>query len=440
MLVKINSSHPDFLSILRKNPESFEGLQLRQIKNGTGIGFVSSPSEYHLIFQDTKYSFSEKDHSNQIDFMSYCHPRVFLTLASELLREPLVEKSKWFNEKIPWLNKTVSELDVSGYLHTLEIENIYVDGISNQREFIFTKYFPEVTLIHKSGCLYTLKIETTESIHRLVNLAALTCMYLSAVNKQNWFLNTDLVKKYIRIMKNLDPVPYFIIYLFTKSCIRSHEEFNLLKPELNAIFKGELDLTWGNTQEMRLRTIGEKLMVDGKIKNHILEVGCGEMDYAWRFMRKMEGERIWYATDVQNYGHLVSPINKRHKYPALRFIQQPEEIEIADSNELIILMVEVIEHMPLEDSKKMVRSYIDKYSPPKILITTPNFNFNRHFGLEGFRHDDHHFELTTQQFSDYISEVLDGTHYYAEFFGIGDKVDGDYLSLGVELRSLDYVY
>lgn len=440
MLAKIYSDHPNFLSILRKNPESFGGLQLKQIKNGTGIGFIASPSEYHLVFQDTKYSFSEKDDKNQIDFLSFCHPRVFLVLLAEMLREPLMEKSKWFGEKIPWLdNKTVEDLDVPGYHHKLIVDNIYVDSFSGDKTFVFSKYFPEVKLTHKSGCLFRLEIETQESLHRLINLAALTCMYLTVTNSQNWYLSNDLIRKYIRIMKNLEPVPYFIIYLFTKRCIKNREDFDILKPELNSAFDGDLDLTWGNTQEMRLRAVADHLFIDTKIPYHILEVGCGEMDYARRFLGKLSSGLTWTATDLVDYGHLVPVLNRKHKTQALSFIQSPNEITVP-SKQLCLLLIEVIEHLPLEESKQLVRRLLDQHQPDKVIITTPNVCFNRHFGLDReFRHDDHHFELTPQQFADYLSEVLKESHYYADFFGIGDKVDGDYLSLGAELKRIDHV-
>ena len=48
MLIKITSDHPEFLSLLRKNPTTFGGLQFKQIKKGTGIGHAVSPSEYHI--------------------------------------------------------------------------------------------------------------------------------------------------------------------------------------------------------------------------------------------------------------------------------------------------------------------------------------------------------------------------------------------------------
>lgn len=449
MLIKITSDNPELLSLLQKNPNSFGGLQMKQIKNGTGIGWIVSPGEYHLLFQDTKYSFSEKDFSNQIDFQSYCSPRVFLTLATEFLRHMLYPKQQYFPATIPWLEKTVEEVDTDQFDYTLEIENIYADSFSLRQGFVFEKFFPEVKLTHKLGTIFSLKIQT-KSLYRLINLAALTCMYLASTNDQYWYLSTDLVKKYVRIIKNLEPVPYFVLYLFAKRCIRSQEDFEALKPELSSAFAGDLKLVWGNTQEMRLRAVGSFLVEDGKINSDVIEVGCGEMDYARRYLRKMDDHR-WIATDLVNYSYLVKKLSGKLKSDRLVFIQNLLEQDVEVSDNLSMLMVEVIEHLEMDDSKNMVVNYLTRFQPKMALITTPNAAFNKYFGFDKeYRHEDHKFELTPEQFREYISDCLakinsddrphyeinsdDQPHYEAEFFGIGDCVDGDYLSLGAILR------
>jgi hypothetical protein len=430
--------------LLRKNPATFNGLQFKQVKKGTGIGHVVSPSEYHMVFQDTKYSFTGKDRSNQIDFQSYCNPRVFLTLASEMLRHILVEKERWFSEEIPWLEKTVDEIDTpNDATHVLEIENIYADGFNQSKGFVLQKYFPEIKLTWKSGCLYSLRVETKESLHRLVNLTALACMYMAATNRERWYINKDIAAKYIRIIKNLTPVPYFVLYLFAKRCIRSPTDFQELMPKLAEAFDGEVNLTWGNTQEMRLREVGNRLLVDGEIPGDVIEIGCGEMDYPRRFLGKIKEGHRWIAHDVTDYTHLVPAVNRKHNTDQLVFVDEGW-VEAGKNNGFnlppftTMLMIEMIEHMPFNDSKALVSEMLSALNRgDRAIITTPNISFNRHFAFgpdRKFRHDDHHFELTSDEFKSYIEQVIDGLNIETEFFGIGDQVDGDYLSLGVELR------
>jgi hypothetical protein len=433
MLVKITSDNPDFLSLIQKNPGTFEGIQVKPAKNGTVIGFISSRQEYHLVFQDTKYSFSD-DMSNQIDFQSHCNPRVFLAMASEILRHALVEKDSWFDTEIPWLQSKVVDIDTAGFTHVLEIENIYSDSFSQARGFVLSKYFPEAKLTWKSGSLYSLRIETNESLHRLINLATLTCMYMGATNRQRWYLNRDLVRKYIRVMKNLSPVPYFVLYLFAKRCIRSQIDFDELKEELSSAFDGEVNLTWGNTQEMRLRAVSNLLQTDGVVLGDIIEVGCGEMDYPKRFINSMEEGATWYSNDKENYAHLVPIISKRKNRNNLKFIE--DLWSLGPNTNSTVLMIEMIEHMPVKDAMDLFERILDDIRPARVIITTPNITFNRHFGFEEgreFRHDDHHFEFNQKRFDSFIYHATSKRSYEATMFGIGDKVDGDCITLGAEL-------
>ena len=433
MLIRINSTNPDFYSILQKNPNSFGGIQLKKIKNGTGIGFLNN-GEYHLLFQDTKYSFAE-DLSCQIDYQSFCNPKVLLSLFSEFLRHFLVIKDQFYQKKIPWLNKEISAIDVSGYNHVLEIENIYADSVSMKHGFIFEKYFPEVKLTHKSGNLFSLKIETNDSLYRLINLATLCCMYLAATNRQPWYMSSDLLQKYIRVMKNLHPVPYFIIYLFAKRCIRDERDFKLLKKEMESAFNGNLDLVWGTSQQMRLWKIEEYLSeADCTIPYQVFEVGCGEMDYPRELLGRMRPGTSWHSTDLEDFSYLVPTINKKYPNNYLQFHLGSFDKDILKNDRRALIMVEVIEHMPLLEAEALIINNLKDLEPEIAIITTPNRNFNKNFSLANdFRHEDHHFELTPFEFRAFILKLLPST-YTAEYFGIGDRVDNEYLSQGFLLR------
>jgi hypothetical protein len=436
MLIKITSENPEMLSLLMKNPDSFGGVQLREIKNGVAIGRIVSPSEYHLVFQDTKYSFSE-DASNQIDFQSYCNPRVFLTLVSSFLRHLLASKEDYFAGNIPWLKSGVKDIDCEGHAHTLTIENIYADGFSHNRGFVLSKYFPEIELEKKSGALFRMTISTNESLFRLINLAALACLYMAATNRQHWYINEDISRKYIRIIKNLSPVPYFVLYLFARSCLPSRELFNTLKPVLEDAYEGDVTMAWGNTQNMRIEAVGNRLIIDDVIPENIVEIGCGEMDYPRRMLGKVAEGQQWYSHDVDDYSHLVPSVRRRRGKDNLHFIKSLDEGPAADEDNALI-MVEVIEHMPYAVALKNTRDVIARFNPNRAIITTPNKAFNKHFGLVAreFRHDDHHFEFTPKEFAKFMGLVTKDNSYRIEMFGIGDCVDGEYLSLGAMLTKL----
>lgn len=433
MFIKFKSNHPEFLSLLSKNPDTFSGLQLREIKNGVAVGQVVSPSEYNITFFDTKYSFSE-DMSNQIDFQSFCNPRAFLAISGIYLRHLLVEQSAWFSDKIPWLNTTIEDLDTCGYVHTIEVQNVYADNLHRNREFVLSKYFPEVKLTHKLGNLYSLEINSNKTLHYTINLVNLVMMYLSAVNTQPWFLTDDLSAKYIRIMKNLEPVPYFVIYLFARSCLKTEASFNRFKTDLESAYGGELQMVWGNTQEMRLEAVRANLLVDTEINEHVIEVGCGELDYPRRFLKRLKPGFQWWALDLNDYGHLAERLNERYQTDALHFAHNSTEVPDDIKDNVTLVMVEVIEHMSEIEAIDLVSGLLDERNPKKAIITTPNRNFNKHFGLDGkFRHDDHEFEFTPDEFITFINFIIVNRPFTVEFFGIGDKIGTDHISLGAKL-------
>jgi hypothetical protein len=424
------------MSILRKNPNSFRGIQLRELKNGVAIGRVVGPTQYDMVFQDTKYSFSD-DMTNQIDFQSYCNPRVFLSMVSIFLRHMITEQDKYESAEISWLDTTVGELDSSDHTHTMMIDNVYADGFSPERGFVLNKYFPEVKLEYKHGRLFGLTIETNQSVFHLMNLASLVMVYIAANNRQKWWLSKDMVAKYIRILKNLRPVPYFVLYLFARNCIRGENDFEFFKADLESCSDQDPEMTWGNTQQMRIREVGDRLLVDGEIPHNVIEVGCGEMDYPRHYLKKMGEDTVWWSHDLTDYSHIAPKIRERTGVREFWFTQDIDAIPKYDSS--VLLMVEMIEHMPLKEAKSYVRDLLVKFRPTKVIMTTPNRNFNRHFEIDRFRHDDHHFEFTPEEFAMFIVDVmyeLPSDHGYNRVtaFGIGDKVGGDYLTLGMELE------
>ena len=452
MIIKITSENPFFNSLMEKNPNSFQGIQLRELKNGIAIGRVISDHEYHMVFQDTKYSFSE-DSSNQIDFQSYCNPRVFLNLASLFLRNFFVDKDKYFSKVVPWLERNVEALDTP-HKHKLTVENIYVDGFNMARGFILSKYYPEVKLTYKSKNLYTLEIESDKTLYHVINLAMVVCLYLATSNYQPWYLHKEICAKYAKILKNLSPVPYFVLYLFARKCIPTKAIFDELKPELFSAYSGDIELEWGSTQDMRLDSIRQRLFTPNNIPSdatqedkdllefanptlyqNVIEIGCGEMDYPRRFLKHMHPNYTWCSHDLTDYTTMAKTIQERTGKKFI-FTQDFDQIPLLDDPSII--MIEMIEHMEYQKAKELVSTTIKKFSPAKLIITTPNYSFNQYFGFEegrNFRHDDHQFELTTEEFKKFITDVVP-KNYNIEFFGIGDKIDGESLSLGVEIRRI----
>lgn len=88
-----------------------------------------------------------------------------------------------------------------------------------------------------------------------------------------------------------------------------------------------------------------------------------------------------------------------------------------------ITMVEVIEHMHLHEVERATRAIFGYYQPETVLITTPNSEFN--CLLQNgprptkFRHYDHKFEWTRQEFALWAHEVCSAYPYAFQLDGVG---------------------
>jgi hypothetical protein len=91
-----------------------------------------------------------------------------------------------------------------------------------------------------------------------------------------------------------------------------------------------------------------------------------------------------------------------------------------------IICSEVIEHIYNDVLDKFFAVTLGHYQPTILIVTTPNGEYNVHFpdlkyGTSGatFRHDDHKFEWTRQQFETWCHQGASQYGYSIEFHGIG---------------------
>ncbi|KAG2210277.1 hypothetical protein INT47_003262, partial [Mucor saturninus] len=91
-----------------------------------------------------------------------------------------------------------------------------------------------------------------------------------------------------------------------------------------------------------------------------------------------------------------------------------------------IICTEVIEHVFPDVLDTFLPLTLGTYQPRVMIVTTPNGEYNVYFpdlkyGTDQsiFRHDDHKFEWTRQQFEDWCEEGAKKYNYDVEFHGIG---------------------
>ena len=91
--------------------------------------------------------------------------------------------------------------------------------------------------------------------------------------------------------------------------------------------------------------------------------------------------------------------------------------------------IELIEHINPEDHPGIVSAIFNHIKPKTAIITTPNGDFNSHWPTMPhgkFRHEDHRFEWTRKQFSNFVNRILrQYPEYRVDFDGIGPHWGGD---------------
>lgn len=88
----------------------------------------------------------------------------------------------------------------------------------------------------------------------------------------------------------------------------------------------------------------------------------------------------------------------------------------------LIILCEVIEHIDAQRLPKAFDTILNLYAPESLIITTPNQEYNEIYDMEDhFRHDDHRFEWTRQEFQEWCKARNHLDLYELEFSGIGEE-------------------
>lgn len=413
MIIQIKSNNPHLLDILNKNPNTDEGLYLKPCVNGILIGNCVSANQYDVIFQDSKYSFAGENNTNQLDFKSYCDPKVVLKVLGEFFNHILNYPQ---SEKIKWLDKTYQELDTfpcEFYIENIWIESNYV----KEGNFFLDRYFNGFEVRPKGVNLYSLKY-TGKNILDTFGVIAIVLFLTQMVEWNSLFLNDDLLKKYIKILSNIKETPYFIYYLLAK---KLGTRFEALIPELESAFEKNNNIkckfTPYSNYEDRIEYIRENL----DFNNTILDYGCAEMTYFKVFARHIKTP--FYSYDVEDYSELHNKIKDRYKDKEWYFTTDLSTI--SSDVPLSVICSEVIEHNDIGMALFLMNELLLKKNVKQLIITTPNVKFNEYYGIE-MRHEDHVQELDTKEFKNFIKK-LGGK---AKFFTIGDKIGKEATTLG----------
>lgn len=423
MIIKLKSENKYFLDILYKNPNTDQGLYLKELKNGIVIGNVVSASEYHCVFLDGKHSYLPEE-GNQIDFQSYCSPLLALNISTEFFNHLYKENTSLSETKISWLDKSYDQVDAEKC--TIEVATFFIDsGWYKNGNYLLSKYIDGISLQHKIGNNYELKIEGS-TVREALQKFSLIALFSHFTNRYAVYSYIDdyFIQKHITMLTNISGIPYFVFYLFIKRIMRSPIQFEKFKPQLEAYFNDEVQFVFTDTHQSRKEFICGKINFD----EPVLDFGCGELQY-FKLLLKKGFAQEYHAYDEVDFKHIADKISAIENADNLHWVESLEEIKGFESQ---IILSEVIEHNSLEEAKALLIWIRDHTNFTQLYVTTPDKDFNVNYELtEEFRHDDHDFELSNSEFRALINEIFQNPK---SFYGVGDCVKGVYPTSAVIIQ------
>lgn len=409
----LESSDPQFSFHLKKNPAS--GLTAKSMRQGSIMGWYPNGDQqkYAMYFKNNSHSAAfSNEGKDYLDVTQYASTYFVFhginTLLSGLLSPSNVQDLHSHTLTVPCVQlRNGSVLEYLNKFIGLEIESTLI----SENEDSMGLY--RVTLSQKGVTLNDFAMR------------AYLMFYLlhADLHQGDLAYMEGMIAKVAAIMKHLKS-EYFLWYWFSKNVIVKEGTFSRIQRELGAnSIDGSIAMQYGPTQQQRKNYTDKHI----DFKRNILDVGCGEGYYLLPYLKKLPKE-----------GHIigVEPVDKlrtgifdkavdRKKEENVTLVSSIDEVDFTDTRDIIC--IEVIEHMPLEDAKTLVDKML-KMNFNKLVISTPNRSFNKFYKtLEGFRHDDHHFEMDETEFRDFIVERMKLNQLgavSAKFEKVGDIVDG----------------
>ena len=195
--------------------------------------------------------------------------------------------------------------------------------------------------------------------------------------------------------------------------------------------------------EQRMRAVLDTLREIGGTR--VLDLGCGEGRLIGELIKE---PGIGSITGVDVSHRALEAANRRLHLDTLSN-QQRERITLIHGSLTyrdkrlagydVAVAMEVIEHIDVNRLSAFEEVVFGEARPGSVLVTTPNAEYNSLFkGLPegGFRHRDHRFEWTREQFQAWSRQVAGRRKYEVRFQDIGpeDAVHGSPTQMGVFTR------
>ncbi|QHW31840.1 methyltransferase domain-containing protein [Paenibacillus rhizovicinus] len=418
-IVQVRSANPHFTFLIKKNPGT--GMQLRPIRKGMAYGWYSdeTATAFNVYFKDAANDISYKRHEDEsfeyLNVSRYNTPLFPLNAINDFFSAPF---------------KARDDRDTGGFEHSFFINLIHVDRV--RYIAFFEKHMRECafTLEHRAHKSYSLTITTQKSLYHLLHVVSVLCLFLSLFGDEYIDISDAILDKYIRSLNVID-APFYIRSLFARNFLSTRERFKKYKADIERTDRYAIALQYGGTALQRRNHIAGVLPFD----KSILDIGCGEGFYALPFAGKIDSSS-YYAVDLNE--EVLETVRRKAEARDIgniaTFLSAEQFLESYNGERVDVILTEVIEHMPEQEAAALIRRICDTVDFDRMIVTTPNADFNRYYELDDFRHDDHKWEMGEEAFRSWFAETVREVPASVEFIAIGDSVNGTYTTQGVIVR------
>lgn len=411
MIIKLHSENPQLSYVINKNPSS--PPRVTSIRQGYLFGWYHN-NDYVMRFIDGADELSFKDYKNQFyEYLApsrFVHPEIPLNIFDELFRT-LDKKQDTFSKQ------TIE-------IHHLRIKNKTLTTLKKYSDNIELEFIP----CKHWDRYYTIKISLQGTVRDLIDYTSLFCMLICLDNREFMDLSDERAVKFFKMLGRFD-CSYFIRYLFKTNIIKnSNKKYEKLKDYLNESISTEYKIDQLNNFESRVRFIKQYINT-----NNLLDIGCGEGRYLTRFAGQVK-KYIGIDIDEKCIDSCLDKCKKRGIenavfYPTLEDFLKSEH----GQDEYTIIASEVIEH--IEEDKEFLLSVVTNLVWNKIILTTPNKDFNQHYRIDS-RHEDHVREYTHDELCNLLISLNNLNSVY-EIHGIGDSVNDIQPTFGIIITQKD---
>lgn len=304
------------------------------------------------------------------------------------------------------------------------------------------------------GHYFTVELSATVTLHDLLTHLYVLVPVLD--NDKHYWIGDDEVEKLLR-----HGDPWLAAHPLREQIVRRYLKHrkHLADRALAQLVEGDAD----EAEQAEERHASEEEQVERRISlnehrqntvlsvlraagaKRVLDLGCSYGNLLRRLMEDRQFERI-VGLDVSHRALEIAadrlhldrlPERQRARIELLHgsLIYRDSRLNGFDA----AAVVEVIEHLDEPRLAAFERVLFEFARPPTVVVTTPNVEYNVRFDTlpaGQFRHRDHRFEWTREQFQAWATAVADRFGYTARFLPVGpeDPEVGPATQMGVFLR------